>query len=140
MVEHLRGRGELILIPLEFFVDPGVVSRCRGIGRDMLYPNFATASIDFRRVASRSLTMHSEGSGRLGPVEISRRRYRFLSFDRADLVRRIRTIPASYRLKIRDDHWTAVLRLYHRLTAIAVEARVVSSDAPVRRIKSNARN
>ena len=108
----------------------------------MLYPDFAAVSVDRRRVAFRSLTTGSEGSGKLGRVELSRLWYHSLSSNRAHLFGRTRdkTIPVSYRFTVWADEWTARLRMLHGFTAISVEVRVMSSNATVRRIKSNARN
>ena len=94
----------------------------------MLYPVFVAVNVDSRRVALRSLTTSSEGSGEIGRVELSRLWYHFLSSHRAHLIGRARdkAIPVSYRLSVRRD--------------ISVEVRVMSSNAAVRRIKSGARN
>ena len=89
-----------------------------------------------------SLRGSSEGSGRCGWIEIPRLWYHLLSSNRADLTRRTRnkTIPASYRLTVRGDERTAVLRISHDTTAIAAEVRVMRSYTAVRRSKSNALN
>src|ERR1700732_3425795 len=105
----------------------------------MLYPVFAPVSDNSPRIALRSLTTNSEGSDQFGRPGLSRLWYPFLSSNRAHLIGRTRdkTIPFSYRLTIRADGWTAVLRMLHGLTAIASEVRVASSNTTVRRIKSN---
>ncbi|HXO96278.1 MAG TPA: hypothetical protein VN857_06815, partial [Chthoniobacterales bacterium] len=78
----------------------------------------------------------------LGRVKFSRLWYHSLSSNRAYLIGRTRdkTIPVSSRLTVRVDEWTAVLRTFHGLTAIAVEVRVMSSNTTVRRIQSNTLN
>jgi hypothetical protein len=80
--------------------------------------------------------------GRCGRMGISRLWKHLLWSNRADLTRptQNKTIPASYRLMVRGDERTAVLRISHGSTAISAEVRVTSSYIAVRRSKSNALN
>jgi hypothetical protein len=103
---------------------------------------FRSSELDFRGVALWSLSRSSKGSDRCWRIEISRLWYHLMSPNRAYLTRRTRnkTIPASYRLTVRGDERTAVLRISHDTTAIAAELRVIRSYTAVRRSKSNALN
>src|SRR5271166_4827192 len=108
----------------------------------MLCTNFPSLSIDFRGVALGSVKSGAEGAGAGWRMETARLWCRLLSSDRADLTRQTRnkTMPASYRLSVRRDERTAVLRISHGSTAIAAEVWVINSNTVVRRSKSNALN